>query len=226
MGFAKIPDPSGISSSTRAQGRDSSSDPLLVFGPPTRLDSSIPPPVSRPWAPLLGFSRPYSARGEESPRPVPVARNQPPGCYPGSTPALPSRQLRCRSQVFPTSQRRSSSLHPPAIFRRVALMGLCPSGVCSFSTSPATRRRRLTLVTFLPRLARVPVLGGDHLGRTNRIPRVTGCGAFGRLQGLDPSRNRSASPIPFIVSATDLPLLGFHLLMVCTTARRPSFRRM
>jgi len=138
---------------------------------------------------------------------------------------IPLRQLRCRSQVFPTSQRLSSSLHRPAIFRQVALMGLCPSGVCSSTAAPTTRRRRHTLVTFLPRFARVPVLGGDNLGRTFRIPRFTGIRAFGRLQGLRPQHSRSASSTPIKVSTTDLSPLGLPPPHGLTTADRPSFRR-
>jgi hypothetical protein len=53
--------PSGISSSARAQGRDSLDNPLLGFGPPTRLFPLSPPAASRPKAPLLGFFRPYNA---------------------------------------------------------------------------------------------------------------------------------------------------------------------
>jgi hypothetical protein len=185
-----------------------------VFGPPTRLNSSIPPSVSRPWAPLLGFRRPYSARGEESPRPVLVAQDQPPGSYPGSSPAISLSPATVPPAGFSNLSAACSSLRPPAIFRQVALVGICPSGVCSLSAAPTTRRRRNTLMTFLPRFARAPNLGGGNLGRTIRIPRVTEWRAFGRLQGLHLPRNRSASSLPFKVSTTDLPLLGFHLLMV------------
>jgi hypothetical protein len=63
---------------------------------------------------------------------------------------IPLCRLRCRSQVFPTSQRTFSSPRRPAIFRRVAFVGFRASGSCSFHESPTTRRRRHALLTFLP----------------------------------------------------------------------------
>jgi hypothetical protein len=63
---------------------------------------------------------------------------------------VPTCQLRCRSQVFPTSQRSSSSPRRPAIFRRVAFVGFRPSGNSSFHEASTTRRRRHALLTFFP----------------------------------------------------------------------------
>lgn len=71
--------PSGISSSAPAQRRDSLSNPLLGFDSPTRPVPTSPPTASRPRAPLLGFLRPFSARGEKNPRPDAVAHTRLPG---------------------------------------------------------------------------------------------------------------------------------------------------
>jgi hypothetical protein len=79
-------------------------------------------------APLLGFCAP-SALEEEGVHGPPVARRAPRLFCRGIRQRVPSRQLRCRSQVFSTSQRPSSSLRRPAVFRQVALIGFCPSGV-------------------------------------------------------------------------------------------------
>lgn len=99
----------------------------------------------------LGVRCPYSALGGESPRPAPF-REPVPWC-PRIRRRVPPRRLRCRSQVFSTSQRPSSSPRRPAIFRQVALVGFRPSGGCSSRTASTARRRRPALLTFLPRLA-------------------------------------------------------------------------
>jgi hypothetical protein len=90
---------------------------------------------------------------------------------------------------------------------------------------PSTKPRRLvavrpTLLTFLPRADRSPFLGGDtrrrggsYLGAFNPPP-------IDRLQGLRPRGNRSDIPSIFTAVMSDLPLLGFCLLMVCTRAKR------
>lgn len=83
---------------------------------------------------------------------------------------------------------------PPRHFQAGYARGVCPSGVCSFHEAPATRRPRPALVTFLPRVALPPFLGGGSRGHTVRLPRIARRGAFDRLQGLRPRGNRSASP--------------------------------
>jgi hypothetical protein len=102
----------------------------------------------------------------------------------------------------------------PPCFRRVALLGLCPSGVRSCFAAPATRRRRRPLLTFLPsaRPCPHPRWGPPWARRT--LPRMVRPVAFSRLQGLCPRNSRSASSTRVKASMTDLPLLGFHLLMV------------
>jgi hypothetical protein len=133
----------------------------MGFGPPSRCYPKSPPQIFRSRAPLLGFRRPYNARGGESPRPAAVARFGLPGGARGFANKFPPCRLRCRSQVFPTSQRSSSSPHRPAIFRRVAFMGLRPSG--NFlprsldDSSPPTCPPDVLPIE----LALIPVLGGD-----------------------------------------------------------------
>jgi hypothetical protein len=94
-------DPSGISDTTRGQGRDSLDDPLLGLGSPSRLSRRPPPSVSRPRAPLLGFSAPSAHQVGRVHVQLALA---PPGCPVGRR-RVPPLRLRCRSQVFPTSQR-------------------------------------------------------------------------------------------------------------------------
>jgi hypothetical protein len=132
-------------------------NPLLGFGPPTRYVPKSPPPVSRPEAPLLGF---HSATTHWEKR-VHVRLSPAPRFCRGVYPRVPPRRLRCRSQVFSTSQRPSSSLHRPTIFRWVASVRFALQGFV-----PSTKPRRLlvvrlTLLTLLPRADLSPFLGGD-----------------------------------------------------------------
>jgi len=112
-----------------------------------------------------------TAHWEERVHVPPVARSSSP-VLPGIYQQVPPCRLRCRSQVFPTSQRSSSSPHRPAIFRQVALMGFCPSGSCSFHEAPDARRRRYALLTLLRRVGLSPFLGGDTRRRISRLPRM------------------------------------------------------
>lgn len=107
----------------------------------------------------------------------PVARSSSP-VLPGIRRQVPPCRLRCRSQVFPTSQRSCSSLHPPAIFRQVAFLGFHPSGVCSLHEAPDARRRRIALLTFLPWIALSPFLGGDVHGRIGHCLGYSGAMPF------------------------------------------------
>lgn len=61
---------------------------------------------------------------------------------------VPTRRLRCRSQVFSTSQQLVlPSALPP--FQTGGAPGVLPSGIWSFREAPAARRRRHALVTFI-----------------------------------------------------------------------------
>jgi hypothetical protein len=96
-----------------------------------------PPPVSRPEAPLLGF---HAATTHWEKR-VHVRLSPAPRFCRGICPRVPPRRLRCRSQVFPTSQRPSSSLHRPTIFRWVASVRFALQGFVPLTKPRPTRRR-------------------------------------------------------------------------------------
>ena len=98
--------PSGIPSSVRVQRRDSLNDPLVGFSSSSRCCPKSPPRVSRPKAPLLGFCSLQRIRRRESTSNGVLRRSV---SLPGVTRAVyrwvPTHRLRCRSQVFSTSQR-------------------------------------------------------------------------------------------------------------------------
>ena len=157
-------------------------DPLVGFSPSTRCFPKSPPTASRPKAPLLGFRRPYSASGGESPRPPGH-----PGRLPGGAGNLPEGPTLPATVPLAGFHNLSAAfiLSPPSRhFQAGYARGVCPSGGCSFHEAPPTRRRRHTLLTFLPRVARPPFLGGGIRGRADRLPRIRRHNAFHRLQGL------------------------------------------
>ena len=88
------------------------------------------PPGRR--APLLGFRSPTAFR-EEGVHGSPVGEL--PGC-PGFRRRVPIRRLRCRSQVFSTSQRLLSPSTVLPSFRQVTLLGFGPPGVLIRPRSP------------------------------------------------------------------------------------------
>jgi len=143
--------------------------------PGVRLPSTVCPEAPRSRLPsqgkaskatLLGFAAPTAHTGNKSPRlvrlprlpgstrraprPFPDPCKHGPVVGPGIRRRFPTRQLRSRSQAFPTSQRLSSSRLRPTIFRWVALMGLRPPGDCTFHEAPTARHRRPTLLTLFP----------------------------------------------------------------------------
>jgi hypothetical protein len=157
-------------------------DPLVGFSPSTRCFPKPPPTASRPKAPLLGFHRPYSVSGGESPRP-PGFPMRLPGCA-GNLPRGPTLPATVSLAGFP-SLSATFFLSPPSChFQAGNARGVSPSGGCSFQEAPAARRRRHALMTFLPQVALPPVLGGGICGRADRIPRMSRRNAFHRLQGL------------------------------------------
>jgi hypothetical protein len=79
---------------------------------------------------------------------------------------VPPRQLRCRSQVFPTSQRRCSSPRRPAIFRRVTFVGFCPSGIFLPRSPDDSSPPAYPLDVPPIELRLIPVLGGDARGHS------------------------------------------------------------
>jgi hypothetical protein len=137
---------------------------LLVFGLSTE-DTS------------LGVSLPLQCSRKESPRPSPVALSG----LPGGARGFISRShwlITVPLAGFPNLSAVYSSLRRPAIFRRVALVGFCPSGSCSFHEAPTTRHRRHALLTFIPSNWPVPVLGGNVRGRWNRCLGQSGYSLF------------------------------------------------
>jgi hypothetical protein len=213
LGTRRMPGPSGISSSARTQGRDSLGDPLMGFDAPSRSISKPPPRVSRPRAPLLGFRRPFNARGGESPRPVPVARSRLPGGARGSAGGSHSASYGA-ARGFPNLSAASSSPRRPAIFRRVAFVGFCPSGNCSFHKAPTARRRRHALLTLLPSSWPYPRPRRGRSRALRPVPRsfrsksLIVYRAFVLVE-IDPHHRSMIND-----SMTDLSLLGFCLLMV------------
>jgi len=141
-------------------------------------------------APLLGFSAP-TAHEVKGVHVSPVSRRAPRFCR-GIRQQVPTRWLRCRSQVFSTSQR----LLPPSaalpFSGRWRSWGSALQGFSSHA-APAARRRRHTLLTFLPSAGHPRILGGEPLGAPaeNLGPPA---GAFFRLQGLRPRNSRSNPP--------------------------------
>jgi hypothetical protein len=130
---AKAPSSSGIPSSARVPGRDSRQRSSPTVRPPSRYSPEIPRSTHRfrHWERLSWVSFPLRRSGcRESTsdrfRLASLARAR--GFRPGLCARVPPLALRCRSQVFPTSQRPSSSRRRPAVFRQVTSMGLRSSG--------------------------------------------------------------------------------------------------
>jgi hypothetical protein len=185
-------------------------NPLLGFGPPSRYVPKVPASHLSIRGTSPGGSIPFSARRGESPRPRRLPGSVP--RFPGFRRRVPPRRLRCRSQVFPTSQRLLPlSAVPPfsdgwrswgSLFRGLILTR------SSSGSSPLISPHDVPPAGLEP-----PILGRGIRRRDGRR-----LGRFGpsacRLQGLPPRVNRSASPPHFHDAKTDLPLLSFRLPMV------------
>jgi len=144
---------------------------ILSWGSPLLYGFSQclrPRPLGREH--LSGFLCPYNVRGGESPRPAgcPVEL---PG-FAGNLPTVPKPPTTAPLAGFPNLTAASSSPHRPAIFRQVTFMGFYPTGSCSFHEGPDARRRRHALLTFLPRVALPPFLGGGTRRRIELFPRM------------------------------------------------------
>lgn len=131
----------------------------MGFSHPSRLDPNSSPTT---WATSLGVLFPYSASGEES------SRSQ----FPGICRQVPPSRLRCRSQVFETSQRLIPLPTVLPFFRQETLMGFHPSGDYSLREAPIPHRYRNTLLTFLLRVGLSPFLGGESPRACWRFPRI------------------------------------------------------
>jgi len=163
-------------------------------------------------AALLGFSSPLQRIKHRRSTAVPVSRSGSPAPFQvGIPPEAPKTSSYGATLGF-LNLPVTSSLHcRPTIFRWVTLLGFRPSGVFPLAQLRTAHRRQLALVTLLPRSI-ASVLSGSFLGHA---PLLRSSGhAIRRLQGLRPRENRSSPSATFNVKQTDLPLLGFCLLMV------------
>jgi hypothetical protein len=97
-------------------------------------------------------------------------------------------------------------------------MGFALQGFIPFTKPSATHRRRNTLLPFLPPAALLWCLGQNTFRRMTRHPRQDSTSHHYRLQGLRPRENQPPRCATKLNNdkTTDLPLLGFHLLMVLT----------
>jgi hypothetical protein len=141
-------------------------DPLMGFGPPSRFVPQSPPRASRPRAPLLGFHRPYNARGGESPRPASVARTGLPG---GARGCAGESQPADYGAAHRFSQPLSGFfLSPPSRhFQTGGVRGVLPFRELFLPRSPDGSSPPACPLDVLPiGLALIPVLGGDVRGRS------------------------------------------------------------
>jgi len=163
-------------------------------------------------AALLGFPSPLQRIRHRRFTAVPVTRSGSPAPFQaGIPPEAPNLPATVPLAGF-LNLSAVSALHcRPTIFRRVTLLGFRPSGVFPLARLRTAHRRRLALLTLL-RWSIASVLSGSSLGHA---PLLRSSGhAIRRLQGLCLRENRSSPSATFNVKQTDLPLLGFCLLMV------------
>lgn len=139
---------SGFPVALRTRGRDSSDDPLLAFSSPSRHRPNNLARHPSTTSTSLGVPCPFNALGEGSPRPHRVSPMLAPWVLPRRLRAVPNHSVRCRSQAFSASQRLIPPPTVPPYFRQVALVGFTLQGFNPLQLSPATCRRRVTLLTF------------------------------------------------------------------------------
>jgi hypothetical protein len=82
----------------------------------------------------LGVLCPFNAQGGGNPRLVRLPARAAP--VPRVSPTAPTLPTTVPLSGFPNLSAASFSLRPPAIFRQVAFLGFCPSGVCFLSRRP------------------------------------------------------------------------------------------
>jgi hypothetical protein len=180
---------------------------------------------SRSRTTLLGFSSPYSASDIESSRP-PVS----PGSYPtwsedriGVHRWLPHHRLRCRSQVFSTSQRLVSLNAALPFSDRWHSWGSPFRGLFL----PRSLPRFITAEIPSCRCSRRLIFPGPRPGSLwacGTLPRMARTHIFHRLQGLRPRENRPHQSPRLVYEMTDLPLLGFSPPHGRTLSRVQSLR--
>ena len=133
----------------------------------------------------------------------------------GSRRRVPPRRLRCRSQVFPTSQRRCPPPTVPPYFRRVTLVGFALQGFGPPNQLRWLVASRRALVTFFLRIGLCSSLGLRNLREAPPpLPRMPGREPLVAFRASSRSRIGPHHQHTINVLTTDLPLLSFHLLMV------------
>jgi hypothetical protein len=127
--------------------------------------------ASQPRTTLMGFLAPSTHTGKDSPRSSCLTRK----------PSTLIRKPKWRWPVGPTPlatvpltgflnlSATCSSLCRPVIFRQVTFVGFALQGFIPFTKPPATHRRRITLLSFLPPVAQPQDLGQSSFGRAIRL---------------------------------------------------------
>jgi hypothetical protein len=94
----------------------------------------------------------------------------------------------------------------------------------SFHAAPAARRRQHALLTFLPKDALAPILGGDSCGHPDQHLGFASQASFVVFRAFVRVKIGFRHQAMLVAMTTNLPLLGFCLLMVSPPADIPGFR--
>ena len=166
-------------------------NPLVVFRSPTRCFPMSPPEASRLQAPLLGFLRPYNARGEESPRPAgcPVEL---PG-FAGNPPTGPTLPTTVPLTGFPNLSAVLFLSPPSCHFQTGGVPGVPPFRGLFPPRSPGCSSPPDCPLDVPPMDCAVPVPRRGRPRAHRPLPRILRRDAFRRLQGLRLRGDRSAS---------------------------------
>jgi hypothetical protein len=135
---------------------------------------------------------------------------------PGVRRRVPPPRLRCRAQVFSTSQRLLPLSAAPPFSDGWRSWGSPFRGLI-LARSPGDSSSPAYPLDVAPAGCASPVLGGGIRGRDRRCLGDAN-GHLSRLQGLSSSCESVCVTSDFHPVVTDLPLLGFCLLMVYTSA--------
>jgi len=162
--------PAGLPSSARVQRRDSLNNPLVGFSSPSRPIPSHSATGISAGSTSLGVLVPlqrFRRRESTSARSSCDARSGFPGVTRVVCRRVPPRRLRCRSQVFPTSQRLLPLPNVPPFSDGLRSWGLPYRGLffkrSLDDSSPPTYPRDVP-----PADCATPVLGGGIRGRSGR----------------------------------------------------------